>query len=147
MKFRTKYKESDSLTEIVKEPETQTNPKLQKIKPLKRTAVDLEDSSVLDLSVYKTGPYSGLKPLVFVYIRPVGENIDRLLIRGEEKISYIFRGITSIDLKKRFEEALVGLRYDNYTELKKEVFQYKYNITQKQVVYDSAEHLNKTLYN
>lgn len=152
MKFRIKSEEADtlaedSLAEIVEAPETQTSPELQKVKPLGKTALDLEDSSVLDLSVYKISKFSSSQPLVLVYIRPFKENINSLLKVGEERTSYIFRGITPIDLKKRFEESLGKLRYDSCTELGKEVFQYEYNLAHKKALYASAEDLNKTLCN
>lgn len=152
MKLRTQSEEADTLAEgplveIVEVPETQTSSELQKVKPLEETALDLEDSSVLDLGIYRPSKFSTSKPLVLVYIRPFKENIDPLLKVGEERISYIFRGITPLNLKKRFEEALGKLRHDRCTELRKEIFQYKYNLAHKEAAYTSAEDLDKTLHN
>ncbi len=135
------------LIELIEEPQTKTSPRLKKVNPLEKTALDLEDSSVLDLSIYKIHPTSTSQPIVLVHIRSFKEDIGELLKVGKEKVSYIFRGLTPADLKRRFEEALTGLKYDSFTQLKAEVFKYEYSIAHKTSVYSSAKLLSKTLCN
>ena len=131
------------LIETPKKPETRTQPILQKTLPLEKTASDIEDSSILDLSVEGLGSTS--QPIVAVYIHSISEDIGDLLRRGKKGLSYIFRGLEVVDLKEEFLNTLKEktIKPEKFQEIRGGVFQYNYHIAKGDDIYILAEHLNK----
>jgi len=146
MKFRQEEQQEWAPVGTSPIPETKTQSQMQKIPPSLETAVALEDSlSILDLCIQRGYLGDASQLIVSVYIRPLQEEIDKL-IEGKEKISYIFRGINVNDLKQKFESAFKKLKYLSSNAIGREVFQYQYHIKFKKEVYSSAESLNKSWY-
>jgi hypothetical protein len=141
MKFKTNSTESDILVKIVEEPETQISPKLQRIKPLEKTALGIEDFSVLDLI---TIPHQ--ESVVYIRSFEDEEKIKDLLLRGKDRKSYIFRGIAPVDLKNLFKERTrkIGLREIRNNMIGEDIFQFNYSHLRKKEVYElvSSLHLN-----
>lgn len=136
MPEQNKDKGTAPLMQELKKPETKTQPQLQKVLPTLETALGLEDSSILDLSVQK--------PFVVVYIRPFGEELGEILKKGESRISYIFKGVTPDKLKVKFFKILGGIKPENYRVIKEEIFEYEYPISIRETIYNSAKNLNET---
>ncbi|MDD5191880.1 MAG: hypothetical protein PHH54_00410 [Candidatus Nanoarchaeia archaeon] len=119
-------------------PILKTEPELDGIGNLEVIALDIEDCSVIDLSVKrdsqkKSLPFTDSKK-VYAYIRPLGNDIEDLLKEGEEKTSYLFHGLEVEQLKKRFESATHGIKPEESKEILKEVYEYKYNMSDKEKI-------------
>ena len=124
-------------------PKTKTQPQLQKVLPTLETALDLEDSAILDLSVQKLRLRSTLQSFVVVYIRPAREELGDLVRKGESRVSCIFEGITVERLKKNFEKALEALEPYKEKRIRGGIFSYIYDVAQRETIYESAKRLNE----
>jgi len=144
MVFKQKGKTAP-LIEIIKTPQTETNSQLQRIPPLQKTALDIEDSSVLDLSVQNISSSSTSQLIIVAYIRPFTEELGELLNYGERKISYVFRGVSANDLRQKFIRVLEKEKIKPKTsqEIRADVFQYNYSIAERNIIYTLAGRLNK----
>jgi hypothetical protein len=135
MNFRTNTKKSAPLIEIVETPVTKTQPRLVRTIE-KNTRNATEDTSVIDLS---TNDLSTNPVQVVVYIRPFEdeEKLKELLNEGIDKISYLFRGITSIHLKNLFVNAAnkTALRDSKEIKIDENIFQFNYEVFRREHVY------------
>lgn len=137
MIFETKSKDlGDPLIEIIENSETKTQPSLGRTET-QNTSTYAEDTSAIDLSVQRLG--------VVVYIRPFedGEKLKKLLERGKDRKTYLFKGIASADLRRLFCDATRKICKCPFIEILKDVFQVNYRKVLKRELYDAVENLSR----
>ena len=126
-------------------PKTKTQENLQKVPPTLETALDMEEASIIDLCIQKTTFNPNRQQVVAIYLHPMSEEINEPP-KGEERVSYIFRGISVADLRGRVETALEKIKCLSYKKMGEEVFQYHYPFESKIKIYGFAELLNRDWY-
>lgn len=139
MQFKTRTEEEkNGLVELIEnpKPKTLTKPRLKKPN-ITNTKNYAEDTSVIDLGT--------MKYKVRVCIRPFEDEdkFEKLLQGSENRKTYLFKGVTSPNLKELFKYAVRKISRDKFTQLEQDVFQAGYNLSQKNEIYAAAEKLNK----
>jgi hypothetical protein len=118
--------------------ETQTKPELKEPEHPTDVALDIEDSSRIDVCVQ---PNSFWQRLVHVYIRDSHVNIDALLEDSEDLESRVFEGERTDEIRERFLEQTKQLKPWITLPRDDGCYLLEYDLSLKKQVYDAVREL------